>query len=147
MGLTGAADLAETGQGRHVLLVEDEPNISEAIRFILMRDGWRVSLHAEGSGALARIGVLRPDLVILDLMLPGASGLDVLAGLRADPATAGLPVLMLTARGQARDRAAALAAGATRFMTKPFANAAVLAEVRALMAATPADPDGGAPGR
>lgn len=126
------------GAGRHVLLVEDEPHIAEAVRFLLMRDGWTVSLHSQGTDAANRARALAPDLVILDMMLPGASGLDVLASLRGDPATAALPVLMLTARGLDRDRAAAAAAGASRFLSKPFANADMLAEVRALMAARPA---------
>ena len=121
------------GAGRHVLLIEDEPNIAEAIRFILTRDGWRVSLHDDGIGAVARVRDARPDLVILDLMLPGVSGLDILCALRADPATAGLPVLMLSAKGLARDREAAERAGADVFMTKPFSNAEMLAQVRALV--------------
>lgn len=114
-----------------MLLIEDEANIAEAIRFILTRDGWRVSHVAEGSKALASVWADRPDLVILDHMLPGMSGLEILAALRADPATKGLPVMMLTARG--RDRDMAEQAGADRFMTKPFSNAEVLAEVRAMM--------------
>ncbi|WP_309666807.1 response regulator [Tabrizicola sp.] len=118
---------------KHVLLIEDEPNIAEAIRFILSRDGWQVSHEADGSRALARVRDLRPDLVILDHMLPGLSGLEILAALRADPATAAIRVLMLTARGQGRDREAAVAAGADRFMIKPFSNADILAEVRAMM--------------
>jgi DNA-binding response OmpR family regulator len=114
-----------------VLLIEDEPNIAEAIRFILARDGWRVSHLAEGSGAIAAIRCDPPDLVILDHMLPGLSGLEILAALRADPATKDLPVMMLTARG--RDRDLAELAGADRFISKPFSNAEILAEVRALM--------------
>lgn len=116
---------------QHVLLIEDEPNIAEAIRFILSRDGWRVSHVADGNVALARVRSDRPDLVILDHMLPGMSGLDILAALRADPDTAALPVMMLTARG--RDRDMAEKAGASRFMSKPFSNAEILAEVRAMM--------------
>lgn len=118
---------------RHVLLIEDEPNITEAIRFILNRDGWRVSTLADGAQAVAQVRNLRPDLVILDLMLPGASGLEILRALRADPATATLPVLMLTAKGQARDREAAERAGVSRFMAKPFANAEILAVARQLV--------------
>jgi DNA-binding response OmpR family regulator len=115
-----------------VLLIEDEPNIAEALRFILQRDGWEVGVHADGASALAEVMRQPPDVVILDLMLPGASGLDILTGIRADPATATLPVLMLTAKGQDRDRAAAEAAGVTRFMTKPFANADIVAALRAM---------------
>jgi DNA-binding response OmpR family regulator len=117
---------------RHVLLIEDEPNIAEAIRFLLSREGLRVSHMAEGDGALQRMHDDRPDLVILDHMLPGLSGLEVLAALRADPVTHDIPVMMLTARG--RDREAAERAGADRFIAKPFSNAEILAEVRAMMA-------------
>jgi DNA-binding response OmpR family regulator len=119
---------------QRVLLVEDEPNIAEAIRFILTRDGWEVSHLADGAEALARVAEIAPDLIILDHMLPGLSGLEILAALRADPATAATKVLMLTARGQERDREAATQAGADSFMAKPFANADILAEVRAMVA-------------
>ncbi len=119
--------------GRHVLLIEDEPNIAEAIRFILSRDGWQVTHVADGAGALTGVRRVQPDLVILDQMLPGLSGLEILTAIRADPATVALPVLMLTAKGQGRDRDAAERAGVSRFMTKPFSNAEILAEVRAMM--------------
>ena len=118
----------------HVLLIEDEPNIAEALRFILTRDGWQVSTLEDGAQALQALARLRPDVVILDLMLPGASGLDILRSLRADALTASLPVLMLTAKGQGRDRAAAEQAGVTAFMTKPFANAEIVALVRQMAA-------------
>jgi DNA-binding response OmpR family regulator len=116
----------------HVLLIEDEPNIAEAIRFLLSRDGLRVSHAAEGAAALVLLRQDPPDLVILDHMLPGMSGLEVLTALRADPESRDLPVMMLTARG--RDRDMAEQAGADRFMTKPFSNAEILAEVRAMLA-------------
>jgi len=103
------------------------------IRFILSRDGWQVSHETNGALALARVQALRPDLIVLDHMLPSLSGLEILVRLRSDPATAALPVLMLTARGQERDRDAAVRAGADRFMAKPFSNAEILAEVRAMM--------------
>lgn len=114
----------------HVLLIEDEPNIAEAMRFLLTREGFRVSHLAEGGAALDRVRSDRPDLVILDHMLPGMSGLEILQALRADPETRGLPVMMLTARG--RDRDLAERAGADRFISKPFSNADILAEVRAM---------------
>ncbi|PJF08113.1 response regulator transcription factor [Pseudorhodobacter sp. MZDSW-24AT] len=115
-----------------VLLIEDEPNISEAIRFILSRDGCDVMTLADGQGAIATVRAERPDLVILDLMLPGLSGLEILAQLRADPVTQTVPVMMLTAKGQGRDREAAERAGANHFMTKPFSNDDMRAAVRAL---------------
>jgi DNA-binding response OmpR family regulator len=115
-----------------VLLIEDEENIAEAIGFILSRDGWTVEHLADGMNAVAKAVQFGPALVILDHMLPGLSGLEVLAALRAHPATEETPVLMLTARGQARDRDAASRAGANSFMAKPFSNAEILAEVRRL---------------
>jgi DNA-binding response OmpR family regulator len=118
--------------GNHVLVIEDEPNIVEAIRFILMRDGWDVSTLSDGDRAEDTIRSRRPDVVILDVMLPGRSGLEILAALRADAATRSLPVLMLTAKGQGRDRAEAERIGASRFMSKPFSNTEILASVRAL---------------
>ncbi len=117
---------------RQVLLIEDEANIAEAIRFVLTRDGWSVTTHADGADALDRIRVLRPDVLVLDVMLPGRSGFEILTDLRADPDLAALPVLVLTARGQDRERDAALAAGATRFLPKPFGNADLVATVRSL---------------
>ena len=115
-----------------VLLIEDEPNITEAIRFILSRDGCDVMTLADGIGAVAAVRAAMPDLVILDLMLPGVSGLEILEQIRADPATQALPVMMLTAKGQGRDRDAAERAGASHFMTKPFSNDDMRAAVRAL---------------
>ncbi|MFL4471570.1 response regulator transcription factor [Tateyamaria armeniaca] len=119
--------------GKHVLLVEDEVNIIEAIRFILSREGWQVDTHSDGATALDTIRAVRPDLVVLDHMLPGKSGLDILTELRADPDFQALPVLMLTARGQARDREQAEKAGVSRFMTKPFSNLEVVTAVRDLV--------------
>lgn len=116
-----------------VLLIEDEPNIIEAISFILSRDGWRVATHSNGVDAVAAVDARKPDLVILDVMLPGRSGYDILRDLRAAEATSDLPILMLTARGQTKDREMAETLGASRFMAKPFSNAEVLETVRDLV--------------
>ena len=118
----------------HVVLIEDEPNITEAIRFLLTRDGWRVEAHADGQEAVEIIQNAMPDIVILDLMLPGKSGLEIVRELREFEQMKGLPVLMLTARGQIKDREMAEKAGVTRFMTKPFSNTEVLTAVRDLRA-------------
>jgi len=120
------------GRGLHVLVIEDEPNISEAIRFILRRDGWAVTVLDSGERALTTIHQARPDLVILDVMLPGVSGFDVLRTIRADRTVHNLPVIMLTAKGQAAARELARDSGASLFMAKPFANAELLAAVRQL---------------
>ncbi len=119
---------------RKVLLIEDEPNIAEAIRFLLTREGWQVETHGEGTDAVQVIRGTKPDLVILDVMLPGKSGMDILRDLRDVEDMQSLPVLMLTARGQSRDREMAENAGVSRFMTKPFSNAEVLTAVRDLHA-------------
>ena len=119
---------------RKVLLIEDEPNITEAIRFLLTREGWLVETHAEGTDAVQVIAASKPDLVILDVMLPGKSGMDILRDLREREEWNNLPVLMLTARGQSRDREMAEKAGVSRFMTKPFSNIEVLTAVRDLHA-------------
>jgi len=126
--------LGGTELGRMVLLIEDEPNIIEAIRYILSHDGWRVQTHSEGTSAIEALRECRPDVVILDVMLPGRSGFDILRDIRASAETAALPVLMLTAKGQSKDRELAESLGVTRFMTKPFSNAAVLAAMRELAA-------------
>ncbi|WP_439155405.1 response regulator transcription factor [Yoonia sp.] len=121
--------------GKRVLLIEDEPNIIEAISFILSRDGWTVHTHEDGLSAMNKVIAFPPDLIILDVMLPGRSGFDILRDVRADPATTAIPVMMLTARGQEKDRELALRLGANHFMTKPFSNAEVRDHVRSLMEA------------
>lgn len=119
--------------GKQVLVIEDEPNIIEAISFLLMRDGWTVATHSNGRDAVEVVRARRPDLLILDVMLPGKSGYEILSELRAESAFAELPVLMLTARGQAKDREMAERIGASRFMTKPFSNAEMLDALRQLV--------------
>lgn len=121
--------------GKRVLVIEDEQNIIEAIRFFLSRDGWEVFTHSNGHDALDAVAQRAPDLLILDVMLPGRSGYEILRDLRSKPEWADLPVLMLTARGQAKDREMAVEAGASRFMTKPFSNADILDAVRELATA------------
>lgn len=120
--------------GKTVLLIEDEPNIIEAVGFILSRDGWRVASHSNGADAVEEVRRRMPDAIVLDVMLPGRTGFDVLQDLRQDPELAGIPVLMLTARGQAKDREMAESLGATQFMAKPFSNSEVLEKMRALVA-------------
>lgn len=116
-----------------VLLIEDEPHIVAALRFLLQREGHTVFDHGDGQDAMQRIRAIQPDLVILDVMLPGRTGMQILQDLRDDGATRDLPVLMLTAKGQKKDREAAESAGASMFMTKPFANEEILRNVKALL--------------
>mgnify|MGYP001085035586 CR=1 FL=1 len=119
---------------KRVLLIEDEPNIIEAVSFILTRDGWDVKTHSNGHDAIDAVHNRTPDLIILDVMLPGRSGFEILQDIRADQTLADMPVLMLTARGQEKDREMAQRYGASRYMTKPFSNAELLANVRELIA-------------
>ena len=121
--------------GKRVLLIEDEPNIIEAISFILSRDGWTVHTHEDGSTAMDKLLAMPPDIVILDVMLPGRSGFDILRDLRGNDTSKDIPVLMLTARGQEKDRDLAQRLGANHFMTKPFSNTEVRDRVRTMMEA------------
>jgi DNA-binding response OmpR family regulator len=119
--------------GKRVLLIEDEPNIIEAISFILSRDGWTVHTHEDGISAVDKVLARLPDMIILDVMLPGRSGFDILRDLRAHDLTKAIPVMMLTARGQEKDRELAQRLGANHFMTKPFSNTEVRDYVRSFM--------------
>jgi len=121
--------------GKRVLLIEDEPNIIEAISFILSRDGWTVHTHEDGTSAMDKVLAFPPDMIILDVMLPGRSGFDILRDLRGNAVTQQTPVMMLTARGQEKDRELAMRLGASLFMTKPFSNSEVRDHVRHLMEA------------
>lgn len=113
--------------GKNVLLIEDEPHIAEAIRYVLARDGWQVESHGNGGDAVEVIRRAAPDVLVLDVMLPGRSGHEILADLRRDPALSDLPVLVLSARGLQH-----MPVGATRCMAKPFANAEIVSAVRAI---------------
>lgn len=118
--------------GRRVLIVEDEPHIVESLSFLLGREGFEVDALGDGAVAREAIAAAPPDVLVLDVMLPGLTGFELLRALRADPATASLKILMLTAKGQRRDREVAEEAGADIFMTKPFSNAEVVAAVKEL---------------
>ena len=128
-----------------VMLVEDEANILEVVRFLLVRRGWEVFGHGNGANAVDEIARRQPDVIVLDVMLPGRSGLEILRDLRARPDLAGTPVLMLTAKGLERDRDTALALGANAYLTKPFANDELVETVAALAAAEEPRPDGALP--
>lgn len=116
-----------------ICLIEDEMAISEAISFLLEREGWHVDTVANGAEALDAIRECRPDVVVLDLMLPGRSGYEILSDIRADPSLAHVKVLMLTARGQVQDRERAAKLGVDRFMTKPFSNLELVSTVRVML--------------
>jgi two-component system, OmpR family, response regulator len=116
---------------KRVLIVEDEPNIAVALRFLLDREGFDVRVVQDGGAALEAVTASTPDVVILDVMLPNRSGFDILRDIRQGK-RADTPVLILTAKGQARDRKTAEDLGVNAFMTKPFSNAEVVRTVRDL---------------
>jgi two-component system response regulator MprA len=115
-----------------VLVVDDDERIAAAVRRALVYDGYSVDVAADGLAALAQVRDEPPDLVILDVMLPGVDGLEVCRRLRADSA-ADLPILMLTARDATIDRVRGLDMGADDYLVKPFAYEELLARVRALL--------------
>jgi phosphate regulon transcriptional regulator PhoB len=117
----------------HVLVVEDESDIRDLIRFHLEAEGFAVHEAATGEEALAQMGHPGPDLVILDLMLPGTDGMTVCRRLRADPMTAGVPVIMLTAKAAEVDRVLGLEMGADDYVTKPFSPRELMARVKAIL--------------
>jgi DNA-binding response OmpR family regulator len=124
----------------HILIVEDDRDIAELIRHYLGRAGHSVEVVTSGADVLPRVAERRPDLLVLDLMLPGVSGLEICRALRADAAAADLPIIMVTARAEEADRIIGLDTGADDYLTKPFSPKELVARVAALLrrAARPA---------
>ena len=116
-----------------VLVVEDEPDIRSLIVHHLEREGFRCRTAGSGGEALARVRSSAPDLIVLDLMLPGMDGLEVCRRLRGDAATAGLPIIMLTAKADEVDRIVGLELGADDYLAKPFSPKELVARVRAVL--------------
>ncbi|MCH7538961.1 MAG: phosphate regulon transcriptional regulator PhoB [Proteobacteria bacterium] len=117
----------------HILVVEDEAALVELLRYNLEEEGFRVSAAADGEAALAAVAEDKPDLIVLDLMLPLISGLEICRQLRRRPETRGLPIIMLTARGEESDRIRGLDSGADDYVTKPFSPSELVARVRAVL--------------
>ena len=116
-----------------VLIVEDEPDIRELVVHHLKREGYVVSAASSGEEALRQVQAAPPDLVLLDLMMPAMDGLEVCRRLRQDPATASLPIVMLTAKGDEVDRVLGLEIGADDYIVKPFSPKELLARVKAVL--------------
>ncbi|MFN9745370.1 MAG: response regulator transcription factor [Betaproteobacteria bacterium] len=117
-----------------VLIADDEPNILVTLEFLMQREGHRVLLARDGDEALAQLRAHRPDLVLLDVMMPGKTGFEVCQALRADEALARTRVLLLTAKGRDTDVAQGLGVGADAYVTKPFSTRELAARVRELLA-------------
>ncbi len=133
--------MAEGGSGKSILVIEDEDNIAIALDYLLTREGYRHERMATGAGAVERVRELRPDLVLLDVMLPEVSGYEICQAVRMEPDLADVRILMMTARGSAMERRKGLAMGADGFVSKPFELAELRAEVGRLLDAEPSTDD------
>lgn len=114
-----------------ILVVDDEEDILELVRYNLAKEGYRVRCVQSGEQALAKAGEEVPDMILLDLMLPGLDGLDVCRALKKNSATAGIPLIMLTAKGEDADIVTGLELGADDYVTKPFSPRVLLARIKA----------------
>ena len=116
-----------------ILVVDDEEDILELIRYNLINEGYRVDCAASGEEALIKAAEQSPDLILLDLMLPGLDGLDVCRELKANSATRQIPVIMITAKGEDADIVSGLELGAEDYVTKPFSPRILLARVKVVL--------------
>jgi len=132
--------MAVKPEAARILVVEDERDIAALVAYHLAREGYRVRTAASGLEALEDVARERPDLVVLDLMLPGLSGYDVLAELRRRPELAALPVVVLTARREEADRIRGLELGADDYVTKPFSPQELVLRVAAVLRRAQAPP-------
>ncbi len=118
---------------QEILVVEDETDIQELVRYNLDKEGYAVRCMTSGEEALRALRSSTPDLVLLDLMLPGISGLDVCRSIKSNPATRHVPVVILTAKGEEVDIVSGLELGADDYVTKPFSPRVLLARIRAVL--------------
>ena len=132
MSETNNKDMANTP--RKVLIADDEQNIVISIEFLMKREGFQVSIARDGEEALAKVLSERPDLVLLDVMMPKKNGYEVCQSIKGDPEMASTKVLMLTAKGRDTEIAKGLAIGADAYMTKPFSTRDLVAKAKELLA-------------
>ncbi len=125
---------------KSILVVEDEDDIRELLRYNLAKEGYQVTGSASGEEALKAVRISLPDLVLLDLMLPGLDGLEVCRSLKQDPQTRNLPIVMLTAKGEEADIVIGLELGADDYVTKPFSIRVLLARLKAVLRRRSAPP-------
>lgn len=116
-----------------ILIVEDEIALSEVLTYNLQREGYEVAAAREGREGLRKGQMLLPDLILLDLMLPGMGGLDICRELRASPKTAQIPILMLTAKAEETDQIVGFATGADDYVTKPFSVKVLMQRIKVLL--------------
>jgi DNA-binding response OmpR family regulator len=132
--MSETTDKQAKSAAKKVLIADDEQNIVISIEFLMKREGFQVVIANDGEDALAKVQSERPDLVLLDVMMPKKNGYEVCQSIKADPALASVKVLMLTAKGRDTEVAKGLAIGADAYMTKPFSTRDLVAKARALLA-------------
>lgn len=118
---------------KKILIVDDEPNIVISLEFLMKKEKFEVAVAVDGEEALAQVARFKPDLILLDVMMPKKSGFEVCEALRADPANNDLLIMMLTAKGRDTEMAKGLAIGANAYMTKPFSTKDLVSKVKALL--------------
>ena len=118
---------------KRILIADDEPNIVISLEFLMKREGFEVLIANDGEEAVRQIRSERPDLVLLDVMMPKKSGFEVCQEVKSDPGLAGVRILMLTAKGRDTEVAKGLALGADAYMTKPFSTKELVERVRSLL--------------
>jgi DNA-binding response OmpR family regulator len=118
---------------RRILIVDDEPNIVLSLEFLMQHSGFEVAVARDGDEALAQMAAFRPDLVLLDIMLPKLNGYEVCQKLRENPDWAGVKVVMLSAKGRELEVSKGLALGADAYVTKPFSTRELIDQVRRLL--------------
>jgi two-component system, OmpR family, phosphate regulon response regulator PhoB len=123
----------ETGAGRKILVVEDESDVADLLTLNFRKAGFRISTAADGASGLQKAREDRPDFIVLDLMLPKMSGLEVCKILKSDTATSHIPILMLTAKAEEIDRIVGLEFGADDYVTKPFSPREIVLRIRAIL--------------
>lgn len=117
----------------HILVVDDEEDILELIQYNLSKEGYRITCLDSGEKALQEIQTQKPDLILLDLMLPGLDGFQITRQLKANPDTSAIPIIMLTAKGEETDIVAGLELGAEDYITKPFSPRVLIARIRTVL--------------
>jgi DNA-binding response OmpR family regulator len=114
----------------YILVVDDEPNIVVSLEFLLRKEGYDVRVERDGEAALAAVAERRPDLILLDVMVPRRDGYDICQAIRSNPVWNGIRIIMLTAKGREVEREKGLALGADEYMTKPFSTRELIERIR-----------------
>jgi DNA-binding response OmpR family regulator len=125
--------VSASATGKRVLIAEDEPSIVVSLEFLLTQAGYDVHVATRGDEALQALYAVRPDLILLDLMLPLVNGFDICQRLRSDPQLGAIKIVVLTAKGRASEMQKGIALGADAYVTKPFGTRELMATVRALL--------------